>query len=271
MTPRISVLMGIYNCADTLGEAIDSILAQTYTGWKLILCDDGSTDSTYQIAAEYRERYPDKIILLRNTENMGLNHTLNRCLAEADTEYCARMDGDDISLPERFAREIEFLDTHPEYAVVSTNMAYFDENGIWGESHAKAVPTGEDLAVGTPFCHAPCMIRTTAYRAVGGYTEEKRLLRVEDYHLWVKLYTAGYAGANLEETLYQMRDDRNAARRRKYRYRINEAYVRILAIKQLQLPKRNFRYVLRPLLVGLLPEGAYAYLHKKRIQKGMKA
>ena len=63
---KVSILMGIYNCADTLSDAIDSILKQTYVNWELILCDDGSQDDTYQVASKYKEKYPDKIILLKN-------------------------------------------------------------------------------------------------------------------------------------------------------------------------------------------------------------
>ncbi len=108
-------------------------------------------------------------------------------------------------------------------------MSYFDEGGIWGEYIPKQHPEEKDFLKGTPFCHAPCLVRREAYNTVGGYSESKWLLRVEDYHLWLKMYRAGYRGENLQECLYQMRDDRNAYSRRKFRYRINEAYVRILA------------------------------------------
>ena len=73
---KVSIIMGIYNCAKTLPEAIDSIIAQTFTDWQLVLCDDGSKDNTYAVAKAYQERIPDKIILLQNEQNMGLNHTL---------------------------------------------------------------------------------------------------------------------------------------------------------------------------------------------------
>ena len=98
---RISVIMGIYNCASTLVEALDSLYAQTYQDFKIILCEDGSTDDTFEVAQQYASRH-DNIVLIRNDKNMGLNYTLNRCLELVDTEYVARMDGDDISLPTRF-------------------------------------------------------------------------------------------------------------------------------------------------------------------------
>ena len=264
--PEISILMGIYNCADTLDEAIESILNQTYTGWKMIMCDDASSDNTYEVANKYVEKYPDKFVLIKNEKNMGLNYTLNHCLEYADTKYVARMDGDDISLPDRFQKEIDFLKENPQYAIVSAQMEYFDEQGVFGRSNGSGEVLRESIVKGTPFCHAPCVVLKEAYDAVGGYSVAENLLRVEDYELWVKMYAKGYKGYNLSEVLYRMRDDRNATKRRKYRYRINEAYVRYLAVKRLKLSKKNLVYMLRPIIVGLLPMGLYTYLHKKRLK-----
>ena len=265
MEYRISVIMGIYNCAPTLREAIDSLYAQTYKEFKIIMCDDGSTDDTYQIAQEYANLH-DNVVLIRNPRNMGLNYTLNHCLEYADTEYIARMDGDDISLPTRFEKEIQFLDSHPEYAIVSGPMIYFDENGDFRTGVARTnFPEKKDFVQGTPFCHAPCMVRREAYLKVGGYSVDKKLLRVEDYHLWMKMYAAGFKGAVLNEPLYKMRDDRNAVARRTFRNRVNEAYVRHIGFKMLGLPWFYQIYTLRPLLVGLLPRPVYIYFHKKKL------
>lgn len=265
--PKISILMGIYNCADTLPAAIDSIVNQTVTDWELILCDDGSADNTCAVALEYAQAWPDKIILLRNPKNLGLNATLNRCLKEACGTYIARMDGDDVCAPERFAEELAILESEPEIAIVSTDMHFFDESGIWGMVRYPEYPQPKDFLTGSPFCHAPCMVRKEAYDAVGGYTVDKKLLRVEDYHLWLKMYRAGFRGKNIHKPLYSMRDDRNAYSRRKFRYRINEAYVKTLVVKHLDLPVTGYVYALRPILVGLLPKGIYDYLHKRNLNK----
>lgn len=91
--PKISVIMGIFNCEQTLSEAITCIFAQTYSNWELILCDDGSTDSTAMIAQKYAQMYPHKIVLLKNAQNLGLNETLNRCLQFAKGEYIAKIVG----------------------------------------------------------------------------------------------------------------------------------------------------------------------------------
>ena len=265
--PKITVILGIYNCAETLAESIDSLLAQTYNDWNLVMCDDGSIDETYEVAEKYRSDYPDRIKLIKNERNMGLNHTLNRCLELADGEYIARQDGDDISLPSRFEKEAAALDAHPEIAVVSTAMSYFDENGTWGQNHPIEFPQNNDFIDGTPFCHAPAMVRREAYMKVGGYTVDKKLLRVEDYDLWVKMYALRYRGMNLSEPLYAMRDDRNAYARRKFKYRINEFHVRIKAAKMLKLPFKAYICAFRPVIVGLLPTSAYNFLHKKRLEK----
>lgn len=262
--PLISVIMGIYNCESTLGEAIDSLLNQTYINWELILCDDGSTDGTVSVAKSYQEKYPDKIKLLTNEKNMGLNFTLNKCLGEAKGEYIARMDGDDISLPERFQKEIDVLEKNKELSIVSTAMILFDEEGDWGKTTLKEIPAKKDFLLGTPFCHAPCLVKKEAYLAVGGYSVEKRLLRVEDYHLWIKMYEKGFRGINLQEALYKMRDDRNAQHRRKFRYRLNEAHVKAYAIKSLKLPFYSYVYCLKPIILGLLPGFIYKWLHRRK-------
>lgn len=265
----ISVIMGIYNCGSTLSDSIESIISQTFTDWELIMCDDGSTDNTYAIAEKYTLRFPSRIRLLKNGQNLGLNKTLNNCLGIASGKYIARMDGDDICSPDRFEKELAVLEANPSLAVVSTGMAFFDESGEWGIINHPEHPINKDFLHGSPFCHAPCMMRREALLSVGGYSEGKRLLRVEDYHLWMKLYAAGYTGYNIPEALYSMRDDRAARKRRKFKYRINEAYVKCLCIKELRLPFYGYLYALKPIAVGLLPEKLYNKLHKNRL-KGTK-
>lgn len=267
MNPKISIIMGIYNCAKTLPDAIDSILNQTITDWQLIMCDDGSVDNTYEVAYSYQKLYPDKIIVVKNKINRGLNYTLNKCLKLASGEYIARMDGDDVCVPDRFAKELTTLLENPEIAIVSSDMDFFDENGTWGLIQHPTFPQKTDFIRESPFCHAPCMIRREAMISVGGYTDKKCFLRVEDYHLWMKLYDAGYKGQNLHEVLYSMRDDRAAYSRRKFRYRINEAYVKLLIALKFRLPVTQYIHILRPIIVGLLPGVIYDKLHKMRLDK----
>lgn len=264
MSKLISVIMGVYNCEATLAEALDSIIDQTYENWEIIMCDDGSTDNTVSVAKSYFEKYPDKIRLIKNEKNMGLNFTLNKCLAEAEGYYIARMDGDDISYPERFSEELKLFEEHPEISIVSSPMELFDEEGVWGRTSVRVSPQKRDFVKSTQFCHAACMVKKEAYDAVGGYSVDKKLLRVEDYHLWVKMYQKGYIGMNIEKPLYKMRDDRNAQSRRKFKYRLNEAYVKACAIKYFGLSKSNYIFCLKPIILGLVPSFVYKFLHRKK-------
>lgn len=255
--------MGIYNCAPTLQEALDSLYAQTYQDFEIILCDDGSKDNTYQIALENQKNHLN-IVLLNNPHNMGLNQTLNNCLAVAKGSYIARMDGDDLCMPDRFETELRFLEEHPEYAIVSSPMEYFDEQGTFMTGKGKGEIKPADFKKGSPICHAPCMVRKEAYDKVGGYSVSPKLLRVEDYNLWFKMYAAGYKAYMLEKPYYRMRDDRNAKNRRKWSGRVNEHYVMSTGFKALGLPWYYQIYALRPLIIGMLPSFVYDWLHKRR-------
>lgn len=259
---RISVLMGIYNCAATLQEALDSLYAQTYQDFKIIMCDDGSTDDTLRIAEENAQRHGN-VIVVKNERNMGLNYTLNHCLEYADTEYVARMDGDDISLPTRFEKEIKFLDEHPKYAVVSVPMIYFDENGDFRRGRGNGEVKAMDFVHGSPICHAPCMARTSVFKEVGGYSVDNRLLRVEDYHLWFKIFAAGYKLFMLDECLYKMRDDRNAVARRNWLTRRNEIYVKHIGYKMIGLPWWYQAYTIVPILKYFAPKSLYKLIHRR--------
>lgn len=258
--------MGIYNCQDTLDEAIKSILSQTFKDWELIMCDDGSIDNTYKIATKYANKY-ENIILYKNERNLGLNKTLNKCLSHANGKYIARMDADDISLPNRLEIEYKFLEDNLDYAIVSTPMIYFDDSGQFGVSKSLGVPTPSSVMKGTPFCHAPCMVRKTAYEAVNGYSTKRITLRVEDYDMWIRMLTLGYRGFNLDVPLYKVREDENAYKRRKFKYRINETYVKLNAFKCLKPPMYTIIYIFRPIIVGLLPRPIYDFFHKKNIYK----
>ena len=102
MPPKISVILPVYNCGATLTDAIESIIKQTFSDWELIICDDCSTDESYQIALNYENMYPDKIKVLRNDKNLMIAKSLNRCLKASCGEYIARMDGDDTCDEKRF-------------------------------------------------------------------------------------------------------------------------------------------------------------------------
>lgn len=262
-TCRITVLMAIYNCTETLAEALDSLLVQTYQGFKVILCDDCSTDTTATVAHQYAERYPEKFTLIYNNANLKLAASLNRCLEYADTEYIARMDGDDISKPDRFAKEIKFLDEHPEFAIVSCAMEHFDENGVFRIFRTDKCPGKKNFIGSTPHCHAPCMIRTEALKAVGGYTVKRWTQQGQDVHLWAKMYHHGYKGYNLPDVLYSMRDDHAAYKRRTLKSAFRAVRRNYEIFKLMNISRWNIYGLIRPVLVASLPAPIYKMLHRR--------
>lgn len=264
VVPRVSIAMGIYNCEDTLQAAVNSLQAQTFRDFELIMCDDGSTDGTLGLAKKLAE-FDSRIKVIANKSNLGLNHALNHCLKFARGEYYARMDGDDLSEVNRLEKLLAKLDDEPDLALVSSWMTTFDAAGTWGIVRTLPNPTAKDFLRGSPFCHAPCMMRTDVLRNLGGYGTADYVRRSEDLDLWFRLYAAGYRGANIQEPLYAMRDDRNARNRRTLRSRFNEAVVLWRGFRMLKLPRISRIRALRPILVGLLPGCIYDSLHRRRL------
>lgn len=265
---RLSVIMGVYNAQGTLAQSLESLLVQSYQDFTVIICDDGSTDATYEIMLDYNKKYPDKFTLIRSEKNYGLSHALNLCLKKVTSEYCARMDADDTCDCERFKKQVEFLDNNYEFALVSSNAQLCGENACHGMLVNKEFPHKKDLARRTQFCHAAVMMRSSVLKELGGYDESEKFKRVEDYELWVRLYAKGYCGYNIQEPLYHIRDDKTAYKRRRYIYRINEARVCAKAVHTLSLPFYLYVYALYPLIIGLMPQGIYTLLRKLKRRQG---
>ena len=246
---KISIIMGIYNCAGTLQEAVDSIINQTYKEWELIMCDDCSTDDTLQIALQYRNKYPEKIIVLRNKRNRRLAYSLNHCLTKASGEFIARMDGDDISLPDRFEKQIKYLREHPEIDLVGTAVQRFNEEGMADIVYAVDSPDYYTLRRRIPFHHATIVARRYVYDKLNGYTVAERTKRAQDYDLWFRFYHEGFQGSNLKEPLYLMREDAAAIRRRTATVRWNAYKTTVYGFNLLGYPKW---WLIRPAAVMIL-------------------
>ncbi len=264
---KISIIMSTYSCSPFLSDSIDSILNQTLPDWELLLCDDCSEDDTYTIAKGYKERYPEKIRLMRLRKNCKQAAARNKCIERARGKYIAIMDGDDTCDPKRLEREYMFLESHPEIDFVGTGMNIFDENGVWGKSIPKESPVAKDFVRGTPFCAATCMFRKTALDSVGGYREEKKYWRIEDVDLFVRLYAAGFKGRNIPEPLYNYREYEDTIERRTFAGRIQRMIYMWECVEHLGLPVWMVIFGVRSLLVGLLPRRGYIVLHRWKYGK----
>ena len=181
--PRVSVLMPAYNVEKYVGEAIESVLNQTFTDFEFIIINDGSTDNTAKIIADYAKK-DKRIRFVNHRKNQGLIAVLNEGLDLCRGEYIARMDSDDISLPERFAKQIAYLDAHPECGVLGTWCEKFGENihnQIW--KYPQHVKLMDLLIRGSLVAHPSVMIRFDILKK-HKIKYNHKYIYAEDYGLW---------------------------------------------------------------------------------------
>ena len=187
--PVVSVLFSVYNGADYLREAINSILNQTYREFEFIIIDDGSTDATPQILDEFTDT---RIIRLQNDQNLGLVISLNKALAVAKGEIIARMDADDISLPKRFEKQIEFLLKNPSIDLCGTWADLIDENGkIIGEKKfpKRHLAIIRALLLLSPIIHPTFFAKSEVFKELKGYNP--RFEYAEDYEFLLRAKKTG--------------------------------------------------------------------------------
>lgn len=186
--PLVSVVLCTYNTEKYIAEALESVLAQTYTNFEFIIWDDGSTDGTKSIVDSFK----DKRIKYFFHENTGLGMALRLACEKASGKYIARMDSDDVCLPERFEKEIAYLELHQDVVLVSSAVKYINEDGVvMGRSfpytNDKVIKSA--LLIPSSFIvHPMAMIRKDAYERAGGYLPIKKS---QDVLFWSRLAKEG--------------------------------------------------------------------------------
>lgn len=265
--PKVSIIMGIYNCEDTLEKAIESIINQTYSNWELIMCDDCSKDNTYVIAKKYENKYPSKIKVIRNEKNLTLAPTLNKCIKLANGKYIARQDGDDFSDKDRLQMQVEYLEENPQYDLVGTNMVSFDENGQKGIHKLKTDPSKLDfLSTGKAFAHATIMIKKDVLISLNGYCEEDYANQAEDYELWSRFFYEGFKGINIDENLYWVKEDISAYKRRGAKRRIRGIKLNIKIYSKLKAPIICYKNIIKDIICIFIPTRLFSIYYKKRLK-----
>ena len=181
--PETTVLIPVYNCAKYIMAAIESVLAQKYTDYELLIIDDGSTDNTAEIIATIKD---SRIIFLKNSRNRGIVYTLNKGISLAKGKYIARMDGDDIVLGNRLEIQVDFLNNNPDYGIVGGWYQVTNENGrivdtVEGTTNDSSAQLG--LLFRNQFAHSVVTMRTDLAKQLK-YDPEFQYC--EDYDLWVR-------------------------------------------------------------------------------------
>ena len=188
--PTISVILPVYNGAQFIVEAVTSILSQTYTSFELLVIDDGSTDATRALLEPLAQG--DRRLIIHAEARRGLVGALNFGIAQAKGRYIARMDADDVALPERFAAQVDYLDKHPDCVAVGTSIIKVDDQGR-EKSRSRAPNEAFQPSAFPPvipgIAHPTAMIRADALRQVGGY--RPYFYNTEDRDLWARLWQVG--------------------------------------------------------------------------------
>lgn len=200
--PKISILMSVYNGEKFIKQALKSIYTQTYQDFEVIIIDDASTDKTSEILINMKD---SRTFIYRNSENKGLTKSLNFGLKLCRGEYIARMDADDISHPQRFEKQVRYLDENPKCLVLGSWYGRIDSTGqVWG---TKKTPTTyenikKNLLIGNCIAHGSAMLRRSSLVEIGRYNE--KYICAQDYDLWLRLSEVGEMH-NLGEYLYYLR------------------------------------------------------------------
>jgi glycosyltransferase involved in cell wall biosynthesis len=185
-TAKVTVLMAVYNGERYLREAIDSILHQTFQDFELTIVNDGSVDRTAEIISSYND---PRIQLIHNDRNLGLTKSLNKGLKLARGQFVARQDADDISEPERLAKQVDFLEAHPDIALLGTFYQEIDDLGKKVSEHTLPCDCTKirwDLLFYTPFVHSSVMFRKSiVIEKIGLYNEN--FSYAQDYDYWCRI------------------------------------------------------------------------------------
>ena len=260
----VSVVMGVHNPEqEAFLAAVISICRQTFRDWEMLLCDDGSSER-YGALFRQAAALDPRILVLHERAHCGLAHALNHGIFRSRGRYIARMDADDIAEPQRLARQVRFLETHPAFSWVGSSAFLFDSNGAWGLQTVPQKPHARDFLPHSPYIHPSVVFRRSVLLQNDGYNTARQFLQCEDYELFMRLHSLGYRGYNLSTPLLWYREDRDAYRRRTYARRVREMQLRRSGFRKLDLSSAvALPYIYKPLLVGLVRGSVQHWIRRK--------
>ena len=260
-SPRVTVLMSVYNAGDYLDHAIRSILEQTYDDFEFLIVDDASTDRSRTRLQDWSER-DDRIRLFLKDVNEGLGQALHDGVNMAQAPLIARMDGDDIAEPDRLKKQVAYFEEHPETHILGTWALDIDEEGR--EKQYRRYPTEHEEIVRliwtNPLVHPSVMMRKEAIQRVGSYDPEVR--KRQDYELWFRCVARGLRFANYPEALLRYRFTGDYYDRNDLRVAWGQAKIGWQGCRRVGASPMAYLGVAVPLIRSLLPRALNAGLHK---------
>lgn len=264
--PLVSVIMGVrYRREDLslLERSVQSILDQTLGNFEFLICE---WDSTEEAKARI-ERFAAEDKRIRMIEGNGadtLAAKLNRCLKQAKGQYIARMDDDDYSAPERFEKQIRFLQQKTGCAFVGSWVRECDGD-TEAVRHLPEWPTLEDFRITLPFVHPALMFQKSRIQQAGGYSENVFQIGCDDYDLLFRMYVQGCCGANIPEVLLNYSVENSQLNRKPYHVFFHEFCTRISCYKMAGLLPMWWIWAVKPLFVGIVPRRLlYRIKHSRR-------
>lgn len=254
--PEISVVMGVYRRKvnrTLLERSIRSILEQTFSDFEFLICDDGSCEEVCSILESFALS-DSRIRLVRTGKEFSFHaEKLNNCLKLAEGRYIARQDDDDFSFSDRFEKQLSFLTRNLAYSYVGCNVNLVREDKVVGYRKLPERPQIGDFMFVQPYIHPALVIRKELLISVGGYSEDIRCRNCEDYDLLMRMMGKGMYGYNLQEILFDYSIPPIENGQKEYRYRVDEAIVRWRGFKANRMLPRALPYVVKPLIVGIIP------------------
>lgn len=212
-SPRISVVMPLYNNAKFIEESVESVLQQTYKNFELIIIDDCSKDGSIKRIEKYQD---PRIKIIRNNKNIGVAKSLNKGLGIAKGEYIARCDSDDVNLPQRLNKQLKFLSKHKDCIVVGSNALLINERGrkVGVTNQPQTDPDiRKNILIRNPIIHPSTMYRRDLISKIGSY--RAFFNGVEDYDLWFRVINRGKI-YNMGEILIKRRIHKNVITRKNH-------------------------------------------------------
>ncbi|WP_462335294.1 glycosyltransferase family 2 protein [Fusobacterium varium] len=257
--PLVSIIIACYNAENYIDICMESLIKQTYKNFEIIVCDDASTDKSIEILKKW-EKKDKRIIILKNKINMFAAATRNRCFKIAQGDYFMIQDIDDLSRLDRIEKLLEVLQKEDKIDFVSSSMLTFknipgDSSYIW--SNRNEYPTKWSFMWNSPFFNPASMFTRKCIEDVKGYRVAPETKRGEDYDMFMRMYSCGYKGKNIFDSLYIFRLDDANIKRRTFSARIGEYKIRKYGFKRLGISLFAIPFLFKPFLAHIFQKIKY--------------